>query len=146
MTPWSVSPRAGWSSSAARAAIASILQAPSSSEYSLWAWRCTAEALLMGPSIMPIRADGTGAFRDASARFATASELAEQDGAEDAGDDAHSHAAEADDDGPLQRVKTLMNRVDAAIDDGELSLDLGAKFTEVLLNPVEALVDVLSEV
>src|SRR3954447_24247958 len=69
MTPWSVSPKAGWSSSAARAAIASILQAPSSNEYSLWACRWTAEAELTGPSIMPIRADGTGAFCDASARF-----------------------------------------------------------------------------
>src|SRR3954470_8628638 len=48
MTPWSVSPRAGWPISAARAAIASILQAPSSSEYSLWAWRWTAGALLTG--------------------------------------------------------------------------------------------------
>src|SRR5215207_4173981 len=46
MTPWSVSPRAGCPSSAARAAIASILQAPSSSEYSLWAWRWTAEGVL----------------------------------------------------------------------------------------------------
>src|SRR5215203_702907 len=46
MTPWSVRPRAGWPSSAARAAIASILQAPSSSEYSLWAWRWTAEGVL----------------------------------------------------------------------------------------------------
>src|SRR5688500_13834117 len=39
MTPWSVSPRAGMSSSAARAASLSILQAPSSSEYSLWTCR-----------------------------------------------------------------------------------------------------------
>src|SRR6478735_9108345 len=46
ITPWSVRPRAGWPSSAARAAIASILQAPSSSEYSLWAWRWTAEGVL----------------------------------------------------------------------------------------------------
>src|SRR5215217_5266781 len=46
MTPWSVRPRAGCPSSAARAAIASILQAPSSSEYSLWAWRWTAAGLL----------------------------------------------------------------------------------------------------
>ena len=36
MTPWSVSPSAGISSSAARAAMRLILQAPSSSEYSLW--------------------------------------------------------------------------------------------------------------
>src|SRR3954452_21187073 len=48
ITPWSVSPRAGWPISAARAAIASILQAPSSSEYSLWAWRWTADGLLTG--------------------------------------------------------------------------------------------------
>src|SRR5918996_1513192 len=42
ITPWSVRPRAGMPSSAARAAIRSILQAPSSSEYSLWTWRWTA--------------------------------------------------------------------------------------------------------
>src|SRR5260370_42681235 len=48
MTPWSVRPRAGCPSSAARAAIASILQAPSSSEYSLWAWRWTAAGVLTG--------------------------------------------------------------------------------------------------
>src|SRR4051812_35728652 len=44
MTPWSVRPSAGWSNWAARAARPSILQAPSSSEYSEWTWRCTAGA------------------------------------------------------------------------------------------------------
>src|SRR3954466_7962900 len=44
MTPWAVSPSAGWSNSAAGAARPSILQAPSSSEYSEWTWRCTAGA------------------------------------------------------------------------------------------------------
>ena len=39
MTPWSVSPSAGWPNSVARAARPSILQAPSSSEYSEWTWR-----------------------------------------------------------------------------------------------------------
>ena len=39
---------AGWPNSAARAASLSILQAPSSSEYSLWACRCTAAGLLTG--------------------------------------------------------------------------------------------------
>src|SRR4051794_12884480 len=39
MTPWSVSPSAGWPNSAARAARASILHAPSSSEYSEWTCR-----------------------------------------------------------------------------------------------------------
>src|SRR3954451_14912635 len=48
MTPWSVRPRAGMPSSAARSAIASILQAPSSSEYSLWACRWTAVGVLTG--------------------------------------------------------------------------------------------------
>src|SRR6266480_502943 len=41
MTPWSVSPRAGCSNAAARSASASILQAPSSTEYSECTWRWT---------------------------------------------------------------------------------------------------------
>src|SRR5918992_6211184 len=40
ITPWSVSPIAGWPKLAARWASFSILQAPSSSEYSEWTWRC----------------------------------------------------------------------------------------------------------
>jgi len=39
ITPWSVSPSAGIPNSAARSTIGSILQAPSSSEYSLWTCR-----------------------------------------------------------------------------------------------------------
>src|SRR3954447_1567122 len=58
MTPWSVSPSAGWSNSAARAARPSILQAPSSSEYSEWTWRCTAAA--MATPSMRSRSDGAG--------------------------------------------------------------------------------------
>src|SRR4051812_6928437 len=45
MTPWSVSPSAGCPNSAARAASPSILQAPSSSEYSEWTCRWTAGAI-----------------------------------------------------------------------------------------------------
>src|ERR671930_422997 len=41
MTPWSVRPSAGCSNAAARSASASILQAPSSTEYSEWTWRWT---------------------------------------------------------------------------------------------------------
>src|ERR1700757_5085459 len=41
MTPWSVRPIAGISSSAARATIAWMRLAPSSSEYSVWLWRWT---------------------------------------------------------------------------------------------------------
>src|SRR5256885_2488424 len=41
MTPWSVMPRAGISSSAARATRAGMRLAPSSSEYSVWLWRWT---------------------------------------------------------------------------------------------------------
>src|SRR4029079_18602885 len=48
MTPWSVSPRAGCPNSAARSARASILHAPSSSEYSLWTCRCTPAAVPIG--------------------------------------------------------------------------------------------------
>src|SRR5207237_3013131 len=39
--PWSVSPTAGISNSAARAARAGIRQAPSRIEYSEWTWRWT---------------------------------------------------------------------------------------------------------
>src|SRR6185312_4151274 len=48
ITPWSVSPRAGWSKAAARSASASILHAPSSSEYSEWTWRWAQEEVLTG--------------------------------------------------------------------------------------------------
>ena len=48
MTPWSVSPSAGISSSAARAAMRLILHAPSSSEYSLWTCRWTTDPLTKG--------------------------------------------------------------------------------------------------
>src|SRR5437763_16790898 len=61
MTPWSVRPSAGCPNSAARAASASILQAPSRSEYSEWTWRWTAEAI--GQAIMGTREDGTRAVR-----------------------------------------------------------------------------------
>src|ERR687897_1164097 len=61
ITPWSVSPRAGIPSSAARAAIRSILHAPSSSEYSLWTCRWTAcpalEVIGIGARL-PAGADG----------------------------------------------------------------------------------------
>src|SRR5919112_4584181 len=48
MTPWSVRPIAGCPSSAARAASASILQAPSSSEYSEWTCRWAQQGVLTG--------------------------------------------------------------------------------------------------
>ena len=48
MTPWSVSPSAGWPNSAARSASASILHAPSSSEYSEWTCRCAQAGVLTG--------------------------------------------------------------------------------------------------
>src|SRR3954468_13693790 len=64
ITPWSVRPSAGWSNAAARAASASILQAPSRREYSEWTCRwaqaavLTARAMLGAPSDVP-----AGAFR-----------------------------------------------------------------------------------
>src|SRR3954452_18162627 len=48
MTPWSVRPSAGWPNSAARLARALMLHAPSSSEYSEWTCRGTAEGVLTG--------------------------------------------------------------------------------------------------
>src|SRR5213076_742821 len=46
MTPWSVRPSAGCSKAAARSARASILHAPSSSEYSECTWRWTADGTI----------------------------------------------------------------------------------------------------
>src|ERR1700722_7590671 len=48
ITPWSVSPRAGWSKDAARAASASTLHAPSSNEYSEWTWRWAQLGVIRG--------------------------------------------------------------------------------------------------
>src|SRR3954462_858197 len=48
MTPWSVSPIAGCSNPAARSTSASMLQAPSSSEYSEWTWRWAHGETAMG--------------------------------------------------------------------------------------------------
>ena len=60
ITPWSVRPSAGCPSSAARAASASILQAPSSSEYSEWTWRCAQAAVLTGERTLGAGPDGPG--------------------------------------------------------------------------------------
>src|SRR3954451_19584338 len=48
MTPWSVSPSAGWPKAAARSTRPSILQAPSSSEYSEWTGRWAQGGVLTG--------------------------------------------------------------------------------------------------
>ena len=64
MTPWSVSARAGWPNSAARAARASILQAPSSSEYSEWTWRWQQPADT-GLGMLGAGSDGVGGPGDA---------------------------------------------------------------------------------
>src|SRR4051794_2823817 len=93
MTPWSVNPRAGWPSSAARAAIASILQAPSSSEYSLWAWRCTAEAAL----IRPVDHGKRGRRHQRLRRhFCATSGLVQSRDGDQHGDDARAHADDAE--------------------------------------------------
>src|SRR3954453_15000578 len=64
MTPWSVSPMAGWPSSAARAASASTLHAPSSSEYSEWTCRWAQAGVLTAVAILGGRPDGSpGASR-----------------------------------------------------------------------------------
>src|ERR687886_2010132 len=67
MTPWSVRPSAGWPNSAARAASASILQAPSSSEYSEWTCRWAQAGVLTTPPRIGGGPDGpravTGPFR-----------------------------------------------------------------------------------
>src|SRR3954469_25149896 len=58
MTPWSVRPRAGWPKAAARAASASILHAPSSSEYSEWTCRWAQAELLTALAMLGARPDG----------------------------------------------------------------------------------------
>src|ERR671937_477186 len=56
MTPWSVRPMAGISSSAARWTMAGMRLAPSRSEYSVWLWRWTKVLGVCG--IVWIRAGG----------------------------------------------------------------------------------------
>src|SRR3954454_20662972 len=58
MTPWSVSPRAGWPKAAARAARASILHAPSRSEYSEWTCRWAQAGLLKARPMLGAPPDG----------------------------------------------------------------------------------------
>src|SRR2546421_2843419 len=58
ITPWSVSPSAGCSNAAARAARASILHAPSSSEYSEWTCRWAQAGVLTAAAILGARPDG----------------------------------------------------------------------------------------
>src|SRR4051794_1285153 len=62
MTPWSVSPSAGWPSAAARSASALMFAAPSSSEYSEWTCRCAQAGLLTGPPKIGARSDGAAAL------------------------------------------------------------------------------------
>src|SRR3954454_14895977 len=57
MTPWSVSLRAGWPKAAARAARASILHAPSRSEYSEWTWRWAQAGLLTAWAMLGVPSD-----------------------------------------------------------------------------------------
>src|SRR5215212_958385 len=61
MTPWSVRPRAGWPSAAARSASALMFAAPSSSEYSEWTCRCAQAGVLTGPPKIGARSDGAAA-------------------------------------------------------------------------------------
>src|SRR3954453_14215563 len=62
MTPWSVRPRAGWPSAAARSASALMLAAPSSSEYSEWTCRCAQAGVLTGTPNIGARSDGAAAL------------------------------------------------------------------------------------
>src|ERR1019366_6742096 len=85
ITPWSVSASAGWSNDAALAASASILQAPSSSEYSEWTWRWTQEELMnrsfrgSGPGRKPWTSRGARATVSAAlCAFEPASQQAER--------------------------------------------------------------------
>src|SRR3954471_9483602 len=72
ITPWSVSPIAGWPKAAARSTSESILAAPSSSEYSEWTCRCTAGPCGIeahyGVGLGPFRARGERSPRRAEKR------------------------------------------------------------------------------
>src|SRR3954468_21075668 len=85
---------------------------------------------------MPIRADGTGAFRDASARFACYLQQDREDRADDTGPDARKERDEADDHRPLHRVE-------AGVDFNEAGFHLAFEFLEAPIDLVEALVDVI---
>src|SRR3954464_7590807 len=82
ITPWSVSPSAGCSNAAARSARASILHAPSSSEYSEWTWRWAQEEVLTGrPNARRPGGGGStaaGALAVASPLFAPIANAAQQ--------------------------------------------------------------------
>src|SRR3954452_5579858 len=62
MTPWSVSPSAGWPRAAARSASALMFAAPSSSEYSEWTCRCAQAGVLTGEPKIGARSDGAAAL------------------------------------------------------------------------------------
>src|SRR3954453_18001950 len=63
MTPWSVSPSAGWPKAAARSTRPSILQAPSSSEYSEWTCRWAQGEVLTGLLMVGAGPDVAGPVR-----------------------------------------------------------------------------------
>src|SRR3954462_1009367 len=63
ITPWSVSPSAGWPKAAARSTRPSILQAPSSSEYSEWTCRWAQGEVLTGLLMVGAGPDGAGPVR-----------------------------------------------------------------------------------
>src|SRR3954471_183777 len=96
MTPWSVSPRAGWPRAAARSASALMLAAPSSSEYSEWTCRCAQAGVLTGPPKIGARSDGAAALPAPSGECRSQSLRAVQPGLQE-GD----HRAVAADHGPV---------------------------------------------
>src|SRR5688572_28424248 len=69
MTPWSVSPSAGWSNAAARSARASIRQAPSRTEYSEWTWRCANDGWDTGRLTIRLGSDPKRGRRGRSRRY-----------------------------------------------------------------------------
>src|SRR3954453_23797102 len=70
MTPWSVRPSAGWPKAAARSARASILQAPSRSEYSEWTCRWAQAGVLTRVRSIGGGADGVACSAGSSPHVA----------------------------------------------------------------------------
>src|SRR5258705_11283426 len=80
ITPWSVSPSAGWPKAAARSTRPSILQAPSSSEYSEWTCRCAQGEVLTGLLMVGAGPDGAGPVRSVLAARSEGSDEAPRPG------------------------------------------------------------------
>src|SRR3954447_21504868 len=120
ITPWSVSPSAGWPKAAARSTRPSILQAPSSSEYSEWTCRWAQGEVLTGLLMVGAGPDGAGPVRGVLAAPCEDSDQAlramqtgdEGAGLGDVSGDAHGPGRRQADE---QRDEVLLGRVEGRL-------------------------------